>query len=426
VTTIRTNASALTAAQLLNAASSDLQATSERVSTGLKVSSARDNGAAFAVAQKMRAGISGWEAANSSLARGQSLADTAASATAEIASLLGELRRQVVAFRDPSLDATSRKLLQEAIQTLIAHIDKTAKVTAFDGKRPLADTLTTTNVTTNANTYTIPTSPLTPPSLAGGIQNTSGAASQTFTRDAGATPGRLDLFLEAYGVPDVLEIWQGSTRVAATGQPYVPGGAGVGPGAAVSGQSVLSFDYDPANGQTLEFRFNENVSALGSAWNVGGVALQDPATPVPTPTVVSTTTPVTTSTATTYQFIRSSNGETEDLSARPLTANALGLDSIDWNDPSPLLGIVDAAIATANDAAAYFGERQQAFASIQAQNAGLLDALQVGVGNLVDADVGKEAAKLQADQTRQQLASQSLGIANAGARWLLGLLGKAD
>lgn len=426
MTSIRTNASALTAAQLLNAASSDLQATSERMSTGLKVATARDNGATFAIAQKMRAGISGWEAANGSLARGQSLADTAASAAAEIAALLGELRRQAVAFGDPSLDAKSKAILQEGVKTLIAHIDQTAKITAYDGKRPLADTLTTANVTSNANAYSIPSSPLTPPSLAGPIQNTSGAVSQTFTRDAGATPGRLDLFLEAYGVPDVLEIWQGSTRVAATGQAYVPGGGAVGPGAAVSGQQVLSFDYDPANGQTLEFRFNENVSALGSAWDVGGVVLQDPATPVPTPTVVTTTTAVTISTATTYRYISTSNGQTEDLSARPLTANALGLDSIDWNDPSPLLGIVDAAIAAANDAAAYFGERQQAFASIQAQNARLQDAQQVGVGALVDADIGKEAARLQANQTRQQLAAQSLGIANVGARWLLSLLGKAD
>src|SRR5262249_42005895 len=51
----------------------------------------------------------------------------------------------------------------------------------------------------------------------------------------------------------------------------------------------------------------------------------------------------------------------------------------------------------------------------------LQDALNVGVGNLVDADMAKESARLQALQTKQQLGVQALSIANTSSNTLLGL-----
>ena len=51
----------------------------------------------------------------------------------------------------------------------------------------------------------------------------------------------------------------------------------------------------------------------------------------------------------------------------------------------------------------------------------LQDSLDAGVGNLVDADLAKESAKLQALQTKQQLGVQALSIANSSTSSLLGL-----
>ncbi|MDP1597896.1 flagellin, partial [Phenylobacterium sp.] len=51
----------------------------------------------------------------------------------------------------------------------------------------------------------------------------------------------------------------------------------------------------------------------------------------------------------------------------------------------------------------------------------LQDTLDAGVGNLVDADLAKESAKLQALQTKQQLGVQALSIANQSSGILLGL-----
>ena len=51
----------------------------------------------------------------------------------------------------------------------------------------------------------------------------------------------------------------------------------------------------------------------------------------------------------------------------------------------------------------------------------LQDALEAGVGNLVDADLAKESAKLTALQTKQQLGVQALSIANSASQTLLSL-----
>ena len=51
----------------------------------------------------------------------------------------------------------------------------------------------------------------------------------------------------------------------------------------------------------------------------------------------------------------------------------------------------------------------------------LQDSLETGVGNLVDADLAKESARLQALQTKQQLGVQALSIANSSTSILLGL-----
>jgi flagellin len=82
---------------------------------------------------------------------------------------------------------------------------------------------------------------------------------------------------------------------------------------------------------------------------------------------------------------------------------------------------VGVALQTATGAATYFGERQQAFDRALGQNQKVEDALIQGVGNLVDADMAKAGARLQADQARQQLAAQGLAIAAQSSQMVLSL-----
>jgi flagellin len=80
--------------------------------------------------------------------------------------------------------------------------------------------------------------------------------------------------------------------------------------------------------------------------------------------------------------------------------------------------VTDAAISTALNK---FGAQMQFVDNQTVYNSKKIDALEDGLGALVDADLAKESSKLQALQTRQQLGLQTLGIANQGPQVLLSL-----
>lgn len=85
------------------------------------------------------------------------------------------------------------------------------------------------------------------------------------------------------------------------------------------------------------------------------------------------------------------------------------------------LGLVNASIDRVSGALARLGTKAKALDTHRTFVGKLTDALESGVGNLVDADLAKESAKLQSLQTKQQLGVQALGIANQSPQILLSL-----
>ena len=85
------------------------------------------------------------------------------------------------------------------------------------------------------------------------------------------------------------------------------------------------------------------------------------------------------------------------------------------------LGLVNASIDKVSGALARLGTSSKAVTTHSTFVGKLADALETGVGNLVDADLAKESATLQALQTKQQLGVQALGIANQSPQILLSL-----
>ncbi|MEQ7156540.1 flagellin [Brevundimonas aurifodinae] len=85
------------------------------------------------------------------------------------------------------------------------------------------------------------------------------------------------------------------------------------------------------------------------------------------------------------------------------------------------LGLVNASIDLVSGALARLGTKAKALETHRTFVGKLTDALESGVGNLVDADLAKESAKLQSLQTKQQLGVQALGIANQSPQILLSL-----
>ncbi|WP_426042472.1 flagellin [Brevundimonas sp. TWP2-3-4b1] len=269
---VNTNLGALVALQNLNATNADLAMTQTRINTGKKVSSAKDNGAIWAIAQGQRADIGALGAVKSSLDRGISAVDVGLAAGESISDLLLQLKEKALAATDKSLTTASRKALNEDFKSIRDQINTVAGNADFNGINLLK---------TGATGFQA-------------LANAAGTSSLTVT-------------------PEVLSL--GSTNVT-----------------------------------------------------------------------VATTTTIGTST---------------------LAATALGL--------------VNASIDNVSSALARLGTKSKALETHRTFVGKLTDALESGVGNLVDADLAKESAKLQSLQTKQQLGVQALGIANQAPQILVSL-----
>ena len=130
---INTNVGSLIALQNLNATATSLQQTQNRISTGLAVSSAKDNGAIWAIAQNSRASINALDSVKSSLQRSQSTVDVAVSAGQTISDLLNQIKSKVLSATDTSLDTASRTALNSDVSALIGQVTKIVSNADFNG-----------------------------------------------------------------------------------------------------------------------------------------------------------------------------------------------------------------------------------------------------------------------------------------------------
>ncbi len=133
VNSVNTNAGALIALQNLNKTNSDLQITQNRISTGLKVGSAKDDGAAYAIAQSQRSNVSALDAVKDSLSRAGSVVDVSSSAGESVSDALTQLKEKALAASDTSLDTTSRNALQNDFNSIRDQITKTLANASFNG-----------------------------------------------------------------------------------------------------------------------------------------------------------------------------------------------------------------------------------------------------------------------------------------------------
>jgi len=103
-------------------------------------------------------------------------------------------------------------------------------------------------------------------------------------------------------------------------------------------------------------------------------------------------------------------------------AGILATDSIGTQSlASAMIGAINTAIINVSSALSKLGTGSKSLASHLTFINKLQDTVDAGIGNLVDADLAKESAKLQALQTKQQLGVQALGIANQSSSTLLSL-----
>jgi flagellin len=131
--TINTNPGAMMALQNLNKTNMDLQQVQQRINTGLAVSSAKDNGGVFAIAQSMRADVGGYKAVTQSLDLASSTVDVALAAGEAISDLMVEMKEKALAAADTSLDTASRTALNEDFKALRDQVTTIVSNAEFNG-----------------------------------------------------------------------------------------------------------------------------------------------------------------------------------------------------------------------------------------------------------------------------------------------------
>ncbi|MDO8900494.1 MAG: flagellin [Phenylobacterium sp.] len=141
---VNTNVGAMVALQNLNKTNTDLNTTQGRINTGLKVASAKDNGAIWAIAQNQRSNSGALNAVKESLSRSISTVDVALSAGESVSDLLLQMKEKSLAASDTTLDAASRTALNDDFKALRDQITKVVTNATFNGANMITATTPTT------------------------------------------------------------------------------------------------------------------------------------------------------------------------------------------------------------------------------------------------------------------------------------------
>ncbi len=134
---INTNIASLNAQRNLNTSQSSLNVSLQRLSSGLRINSAKDDAAGLAISDRFTTQIRGLNQASRNASDGISLSQTSESALAEIGNNLQRIRELAVQSANATNSASDRSALDLEVQQRIAEIDRIASQTSFNGRKVL-------------------------------------------------------------------------------------------------------------------------------------------------------------------------------------------------------------------------------------------------------------------------------------------------
>ncbi len=135
--TINTNVVSINSQRNLSLSGSSLATSMQRLSSGLRVNSAKDDAAGLAISERMKAQSSGLAVAARNANDGISLAQTAEGALSKVGDMLQRMRELAVQSANATNSDSDRKALQAEVAQLTAEIDRVAKTSSFNGAKLL-------------------------------------------------------------------------------------------------------------------------------------------------------------------------------------------------------------------------------------------------------------------------------------------------
>jgi flagellin len=137
---VNTNTGAMVAMQTMNKTDREMDRSQNAISTGLKVASAKDNGALFAIANKMRSDVGAYDRVRESADRASSILDTGIAAGESIMELLNEMKGKALAASQAGLSTGSQNALNADFVQLRDQITSIVANASFDGANMIGAT----------------------------------------------------------------------------------------------------------------------------------------------------------------------------------------------------------------------------------------------------------------------------------------------
>ncbi len=386
---VNSNYGASIALQNLNSTNKELNEVQSRINTGFKVSSAKDNGAVFAMAETQRARVTSIAAVKDGIDRASSAIDVALAAGDGIGKILKEMKTKAVAAQAEDLTSDQRAAIQADYDELRANINQIANGAQFNGMNLVASGGQNLSVLMS--------------DLATGTKGTMINA----TGVTGVVPGLASVLADTFG-------FAGTETIQ-----FQLDGTGIGTVTVTSSMTVqgymdevatqtggrISASYNQGTG-VMSYRSSEGVLTTNDLTIVGtGTAGDESAFLGVGETNIAATGSSVTTTVTNLDFTVGGSGALAGISSAASTLSSASASVT-------VSGTIDTAMVTLNRQLATMGSQAKAL-DIQNDFLGKLsDTIEQGISNLVDADLAKESARLQSLQIKQQLGAQALSIAN--------------
>ena len=148
---INTNIMSLNSQRNLNTSQEALQTSLQRLSSGLRINSAKDDAAGLAISERFTSQIRGLDQAIRNANDGISLSQTAEGALAESGNILQRIRELSVQSANATNSASDRQALQSEVSQLVSELDRIASATEFNGQKLLDGTFGTATFQVGAN-----------------------------------------------------------------------------------------------------------------------------------------------------------------------------------------------------------------------------------------------------------------------------------
>ncbi|WP_417521803.1 flagellin [Marinobacter sp.] len=278
---INTNVASLSAQNQLSRSQNQSNQALERLSSGLRINSAKDDAAGLAISNRFEAQIRGLNQATRNANDGISLAQTAEGALGEAGNILQRVRELGVQSANASNSSSDRQALQDEVNQLVSELDRIATTTNFNGQKLFDGTFGSAQFQVGANaneTISASTSNLRTDKFGNNQVIASGAAASSGTTN-GVTGGSIDI--NGYlGTESVTIAGDASAKDIAADVNAKTGDTGVTASArtevdlsfAASGSYTLNLIADNSDAQSVSFTIDatsgqDSLSAAVAAIN---------------------------------------------------------------------------------------------------------------------------------------------------------------